>query len=132
MSTTNTASQKLQQISQRNLEMVQGNDEIYRAQTKTRNFTTRKLEPYILTNVTEMTMVIENKQEGTVYWTGIMTGGSPNIIVEDDTQGIYRIEVPKATTETIPVGVWNYNIIITTSSGMERTAVMGTMRVVDD
>lgn len=125
-------SRRLQEVSQKNLEMVQGNDEVYRAQSKLRNFTTRALEPYILTNVQNIVMIIENKKLGITYFTSDLGGASPTSIIEDETQGIYRIEVPKAITDVIPIDIHNYHIYILTQTGLKRTAVMGKIIVVDD
>lgn len=127
---TNTISQTLDDVSQKNITLIRGNFEIYRSTVKAKNYTTRVKEPFDLTGILDIEMVIENKDTGDIYTTVNKTSGE--ITVEDAINGKFRVEIPKDITDTIPVGVWWYHVNIIVDSDITRTAVLGKIRVVDD
>ncbi len=118
-------------IATANLEMVQGDDELYRAFLEQWNPTTEVWEPFDLTGVVDIDFTIKNKSTKVELYNGKKTTGEITV-VGAEADGQITIEPASADTRNVPEGIHFYDIQVTTSTSKKKTALTGDILVVID
>ncbi len=131
----------LETISVINLEMIQGDDELYFVTIEVYNPITEKFEVFDLSLTSKIEFAIKDPiTKALLYHTDDDVGGvteapyyANEITQTDPGNGLCTIEIPSAPSDLMPIATHRYDVQITkVSGGKKKTIVKGRMLVTDD